>query len=40
MTGGTALPIALYWRICETESNLNVSGKDCMRAASRVENRL
>ena len=35
ITGGTALPIALYWRASDTESSINESGNDCILAHSR-----
>ena len=38
ITGGTALPTALYCFVSETESSRKFSGKDCILAASRGVN--
>ena len=35
ITGGTALPIALYWRASDTESSTKESGNDWILAHSR-----
>jgi len=40
ITGGTALPIALYLRISDTLSKLKLSGNDCILAVSSGVNLL